>query len=61
MRQIDPRAIHFQSFVERGEQQLEQLLHPISTFLVPVFFVIMGMRVDLSAFAQLNVLGLAGL
>lgn len=53
--------IHFQSFVERGEQQLEQLLHPISTFLVPVFFVIMGMRVDLSAFAQLNVLGLAGL
>ena len=38
--------IHFQSFVERGEQQLEQLLHPISTFLVPVFFVIMGMRVD---------------
>lgn len=39
-------------FAERGEHQLEHLVHPISTFLVPVFFVIMGMRVDLSAFAR---------
>ena len=51
---------HFQSFVDRGEQQLERLLHPISTFLVPLFFVFMGMRVDLSSFSRLSVFGLAG-
>jgi Na+:H+ antiporter len=53
--------VHFRDFVNRGEQQLEHLVHPISSFLVPVFFVIMGMRVDLGAFARLDVLGLAAL
>jgi Kef-type K+ transport system membrane component KefB len=47
--------------VTRGEQELERLLHPISAFLVPVFFVFMGMHVDLTAFARLNVVGLAAL
>jgi Kef-type K+ transport system membrane component KefB len=53
--------VHFRDFASRGEQQLEHLVHPISTFLVPVFFVIMGMRVDLAAFARMGVLGLAAL
>jgi Kef-type K+ transport system membrane component KefB len=53
--------VHFQDFANRGEQQLEHLVHPISTFLVPVFFVIMGMRVDLAAFTRMDVLGLATL
>jgi Kef-type K+ transport system membrane component KefB len=53
--------VHFRNFVNRGEHQLEDLVHPISTFLVPVFFVIMGMRVDLTAFARMDVLGLAAL
>ncbi len=53
--------VHFRSFVNRGEQQLEHLVHPISTFLVPVFFVVMGMRVDLAAFGRVEVLGLAAL
>jgi Kef-type K+ transport system membrane component KefB len=53
--------VHVRPFAHRGEQQLERLVHPISTFLVPVFFVIMGMRVDLAAFARLDVLGLATL
>jgi Kef-type K+ transport system membrane component KefB len=52
---------HFRPFANRGEQQLEHLVHPLSTFLVPVFFVVMGMRVDLTAFARLDVLGLAAL
>ena len=52
---------HFRPFASRGEQQLEYLVHPLSTFLVPVFFVVMGMRVDLTAFARLDVLGLAAL
>jgi Kef-type K+ transport system membrane component KefB len=53
--------VHFRPFASRGEQQLEHLVHPISTFLVPVFFVVMGMRVDLAAFARMEVLGLAAL
>ena len=52
---------HFRPFVDRGEQQLEHLVHPISSFLVPVFFVLMGMRVNLGEFANLNVLALAAL
>jgi Kef-type K+ transport system membrane component KefB len=51
--------VHFRDFVNRGEKQLEELIRPISTLLVPVFFVLMGMRVDLAAFARLEVLGLA--
>jgi Kef-type K+ transport system membrane component KefB len=52
---------HFRPFASRGELQLEQLVHPLSTFLVPVFFVLMGMHVDLAAFARTDVLGLAAL
>jgi Kef-type K+ transport system membrane component KefB len=52
---------HFRSFEARGERQLEELVQPISAFLVPVFFVLMGMRVDLSSFARMEVLGLASL
>src|SRR5262249_21962267 len=50
---------HFRPFASRGEQQLENLVHPLSTFLVPVFFVVMGMRVELIAFTRMDVLGLA--
>jgi Na+:H+ antiporter len=50
---------HFRPFANRGEQQLEHMVHPLSTFLVPVFFVTMGMRVDLTAFGRIDVLGLA--
>ena len=53
--------VHFEDFRSRGEQQLEHLVQPISTFLVPIFFVVMGMRVDLSTFARTEVLGLAAL
>ena len=53
--------VHFEDFQNRGEQHLESLVQPISTFLVPIFFVVMGMRVDLTVFGQLEVLGLAGL
>jgi Kef-type K+ transport system membrane component KefB len=53
--------VHFQPFASRGERQLEHLVHPLSMFLVPVFFVTMGMRVDLTAFARVDVLGLAAL
>lgn len=51
--------VHWRDFSGRGERQLEELIHPIATVLVPVFFVLMGMRVDLRAFARVEVLGLA--
>jgi Kef-type K+ transport system membrane component KefB len=50
---------HYRSFVDQGEHELEELIHPISSFLVPVFFVLMGMRTDLRAFAEPGLLELA--
>ncbi|MEW5702225.1 MAG: cation:proton antiporter [Candidatus Zixiibacteriota bacterium] len=52
---------HFREFTARGEQKLNTLVHPISTFLVPVFFVLMGIQVEVRAFANPGVLGLAAL
>jgi len=52
---------HFRPFVDRGEHQIEHVIHPISAFLVPVFFVFMGMHVDLTAFGRASVLGLSAL
>jgi len=37
-------------------RSMQERLQPIATFLVPVFFVLMGIRVDLAAFAQPDVL-----
>jgi Kef-type K+ transport system membrane component KefB len=51
--------LHYRDFVEKGEHSLEELIQPISAFLVPIFFVLMGMRTDLGSFAQPGVLGLA--
>lgn len=53
--------VHYQDFVDRGEHGLEELVHPISSFLVPVFFVVMGVRTDIRAFLDPSVLLLAGL
>ncbi len=53
--------VHFRDFTERGEHRLEELVEPVAAVLVPVFFVLMGMRVELAAFARADVLGLAAL
>jgi Kef-type K+ transport system membrane component KefB len=50
---------HYRDFKGKGEHGLEELVHPISSFLVPIFFVLMGMRTDLRSFAEPGVLGLA--
>jgi Kef-type K+ transport system membrane component KefB len=50
---------HFHSSASRKEQGLDELIMPISTILVPIFFVLMGLRVDLSVFARGEVLGFA--
>lgn len=54
---LDP--IHYQDFRDRGEHTVEELIHPIGGLLVPVFFVMTGMNVDLRAMGDLSVLGLA--
>jgi len=51
--------LHYRDFAAKEERSLEDLVRPISSFLVPVFFVLMGMRVDLSAFMRPEILGLA--
>ena len=51
--------VHYRTFTERGEHSLEHLIEPIAALLVPVFFVLMGLRTDLRAFAAPGVLGLA--
>jgi len=49
----------YRNFVERGEHPLEHLIEPVAAFLVPVFFVVMGVRTDLGVFANPDVLTLA--
>jgi Kef-type K+ transport system membrane component KefB len=48
--------VHFKDFRSRGDRELEELLHPLSVFLVPIFFVEMGMAVDLRTFGDTSVL-----
>lgn len=49
--------VHFKGF--REEIHIEELLKPIATLLVPIFFVLMGIQVRLETFADLSVLGVA--
>jgi Kef-type K+ transport system membrane component KefB len=51
--------VHYQPKSERKERNLHDLLRPASFVLVPVFFVLMGMKVDLRYFAHPDLLGFA--
>ena len=51
--------VHYKPSGGRIERDLADLLHPVSTVLVPIFFVLMGLKVDLRLFTQLEILGLA--
>lgn len=51
--------LHFKGFTDRGEHGLAELIHPISLFLVPIFFVRMGLLVDLRTFGDPSILGFA--
>jgi Kef-type K+ transport system membrane component KefB len=53
--------IHFKKFHERGERTLQELITPVTTIFVPIFFVLMGMKVDLRAFANPAIIGFAAL
>jgi Kef-type K+ transport system membrane component KefB len=49
--------VHFRGF--QGDVHLEKLIRPVSAFLVPIFFVTMGIQVRLESFANPSILGLA--
>src|SRR5262249_7814478 len=53
--------VAYEALRERGvrKRALHELLEPLASFLVPVFFVLMGMRVDLLVFGRTEVLGFA--
>ena len=51
--------VHFAEHEKRGERQLHESLHALSGLLVPVFFVRMGMMVDVGSFLRPGVMGFA--
>jgi len=50
---------HSDLFVRRGERPLGELLQPMTSFLVPVFFVLVGFRADLRTLAHPAALAVA--
>jgi len=50
---------HSELFVQRGERSLGDLLQPMISFLVPVFFVLVGIRTNVSLLAHPALLALA--
>ena len=53
--------VHFRDFASHGTRSLADEARPLSTVLVPLFFVRMGLGFDLRALAHTDVLGLAAL
>ncbi len=51
--------VHYKLASSRRERDLQELLQPVSTMLVPIFFVLMGMKVDFRLLARLEILGFA--
>jgi Kef-type K+ transport system membrane component KefB len=52
---------HFKGHVDRGETPLHEALAPLIALFVPVFFVRMGMLVDIRTFADTSILTFAAL
>lgn len=50
---------HYQDFIDRRERTLDDLITPVASWLVPVFFVVIGLRTDLSDLRNPAVIGLA--
>src|SRR3989338_3196224 len=52
-------GVPFEEYLHEDEPSPEAMLHPLSSFLVPLFFLQMGIKIDLSSLFRLDVLGLA--
>ena len=49
--------VHYRALAgDKTDLSLESLLSPVTAFLVPVFFVLMGIRIDLASFARPGIL-----
>lgn len=54
--------VHYQELRDKhDEHSLEDLLKPLIDLMVPVFFVVMGLHVDLRSFSDSSVIGLAAI
>lgn len=52
--------VHYQDLsIKHGEKTIEDIIHPIAGLLVPIFFIVMGAKVDVSVFANTKILGFA--
>jgi len=51
--------VHFKKSARHEKRDLEQLIMPVSSLLAPIFFVLMGLKVDLRVFGHLDILGFA--
>lgn len=52
-------SVPFQEFLHEDERSPEDMLHPLSTFLVPLFFLHMGIKIELASLFSAQVIGLA--
>jgi Kef-type K+ transport system membrane component KefB len=52
-------GVPFQEFLGEGERSPEDMLHPLSTFLVPLFFLYMGIKIEFASLLTANAIGLA--
>lgn len=52
-------SVPMQRYLQSEESPPAEMLHPLSAFLVPLFFVQMGLKIDLASLIQLDVMGLA--
>jgi Kef-type K+ transport system membrane component KefB len=50
---------HYEAYPQMKTRRIEELVSPISSIFVPVFFVLMGIRVDLNSFRSVSVLEFA--
>ncbi len=50
---------HYRALQRHDDESMEDMVIPITTMLVPIFFVMMGFTVDLRSFTDTSVLGMA--
>lgn len=50
---------YFNAALKDKNSSVKKVMEPVETIFAPVFFVIMGLQVDISAFANFNILGVA--
>jgi Kef-type K+ transport system membrane component KefB len=54
------KPVHYKELSSRAaDKEIDELIAPIAALLVPIFFITMGAKVDLTVFAQANILGYA--